>query len=37
MNIPWNIISHEEKHKILYNNDENIVLYNEYMVIIVQN
>jgi len=31
MNIPWNIVSHEGKHKLLYLIDETIVLYNEYM------
>ena len=31
MNIQ-NIVSHEEKHKILYAIDENTTLYNEYMV-----
>jgi len=35
MNIPWNVVSHEGKQKILYNNDENIILCNEYMVKIV--
>ena len=35
INVPWNIVSHERKQKILYDNDENIVLYNEYMVKIV--
>jgi len=25
-------MSREEKHKILYNNDENAILYDEYMV-----
>ena len=28
--VPWNAVPHEGKHKILYNNDENIVLHNEY-------
>jgi len=35
INIPWNTMSHEEKQKILYNNYENIILYNEYMVKII--
>ena len=35
MNIPRNLVSHEEKHKILYNNDKNTILYNEYMMKII--
>jgi len=35
INVSWNVVSHEGKHKILYNDDENTVLYNEYMVKIV--
>jgi len=35
MNVSLNTVSHEGKHKILYNNDENTILYNEYMVKIV--
>ena len=35
MNIVMNAVSHEEKYKILYNDDENAILYNEYMVTIV--
>ena len=31
MNVSWNTVSLEEKHKLLYNNDENTILYNEYM------
>ena len=30
-----NALPHEVKHKILYNNDENAILYDEYMVKIV--
>lgn len=30
--VHWNVVSHEGKHKLLYNKDENIILYNEYMV-----
>ena len=37
MNKPRNALPHEGKHKILYINDENIVLYNEYMMKIVWN
>jgi len=33
--VPWNAVSHEGKHKILYNNDENTILYDEYIVTIV--
>ena len=32
MNIPRNIMLHEEKYKILYVIDKNTILYNEYMV-----
>ena len=32
MNVPWNIPSNEGKHKILYNNNENALLYDKYMV-----
>ena len=35
MNVALNALPHEEKHKILYNNNENAVLYNEYIVKIV--
>jgi len=31
MKVPWNTMSHEK----LYNNDDNTVLYNEYMMKIV--
>jgi len=33
--VSWNALPHEGKRKILYNNDENTILYNEYMVKIV--
>jgi len=33
--ISWNVVSYEGKYKILYNDDENTVLYNEYMTNIV--
>ena len=35
INIPWNIVSYEGKHKISYVIDENTILYNEYMMKIV--
>ena len=31
----WNSVSHEGKHKILWSNDKNAILYNEYTVAIV--
>ena len=38
INLPWNALSHEEKCKILYNNNnKNTIFYNEYMVNIVKN
>ena len=35
MNIHWNTLPYEGKNKILYNNDENTILYNEYMMKII--
>jgi len=32
MNVFWNPKSRERKFKVLYNNDENVVLYNKYMI-----